>query len=107
MSAPVIRLVARRRRAIEQLDRAAAHASVPNWEHDPARRDAIAFRLILVSRLARDAERPTDIDPEDWAWARALDRFAGVIEPSRKEFRRVVEVELPAVRARLEASVKG
>jgi hypothetical protein len=107
VSAPVIRLVARRRRAIEQLDRAAAHASVPNWEHDPARRDAIAFRLILVSRLARDAERPTDIDPEDWAWARALDRFAGVIEPSRKEFRRVVEVELPAVRARLEASVKG
>ena len=107
MSAPVIRLVARRRRAIEQLDRAAAHASVPNWAHDPARRDAIAFRLLLVARLTRDIERPSDIDPDDWEWARALDRFSGVIEPSRKEFRRVVEVELPAVRARLEASFEG
>ena len=107
MTAPVIRLVARRRRAIEQLERAAGHASVPNWEHDPARRDAVAFRLVLVGRLARDGERPSDIDPEDWDWARALDRFAGVIEPSRKEFRRVVEVELPAVLERLRGSVEG
>ena len=105
--AEVIRLVARRRRAIEQLDRAAAHASVPNWEHDPARRDAIAFRLLLVARLARDGERPSDISPEDWAWAKGLQRFGGIVEPSRKDFRHVVEVELPAVRERLEASTAG
>ena len=107
MSAPVIRLVARRRRAVEQLDRAAGHASVPSWEHDPARRDAVAFRLLLVSRLARNADRPADIDPADWDWARALDRFAGVVEPSVKEFRRVVEVELPAVRERLARSIEA
>ena len=105
--AEVIRLVARRRRAVEQLDRVAVHASVPNWEHDPARRDAIAFRLLLVARLARDGERPSDISPEDWAWAQGLGRFGGIVEPSRKDFRHVVEVELPAVRARLEASVDG
>ena len=102
--AEVIRLVARRRRAIEQLDRAAAHASVPSWEHDPARRDAIAFRLLLVARLARGGDRPSDISEEDWAWARGLERFGGIVEPSRRDFRRVVEVELPAVRERLHAS---
>jgi hypothetical protein len=103
----VIRLVARRRRAIEQLDIVASHASVPNWAHDPARRDAVAFRLLLVARLARDGERPSDITPEDWAWARGLERFAGIVEPSRKAFRHVVEVEVPAVRARLAASTEG
>ena len=104
--ADVIRLVARRRRAIEQLDRIAAHASVQNWEHDPARRDAVAFRLLLVARLARDGDRPSDITPEDWAWAQGLERFGGIMEPSRKEFRRVVEVEAPAVRARLQATTE-
>jgi hypothetical protein len=74
---------------------------------DPARRDAIAFRLLLVARLARDGERPSDISPEDWEWARGLERFSGIVEPSRKEFRRVVEVELPAVRARLAASTES
>ena len=83
--AEVIRLVARRRRAIEQLDIAAGHASVPNWEHDQARRDAIAFRLLLVARLARDGERPSDISPDDWAWAQRLERFGGIVEPSRNE----------------------
>jgi len=92
---------------VEQLERAAGHASVANWEHDPARRDAVAFRLLLVSRLARNADRPADIDPEDWAWARALDRFAGVVEPSRTEFRRVVEVELPHVVERLRHSIEA
>ena len=105
--AEVIRLVARRRRALEQLDIVLGHASVPNWEHDPARRDAVAFRLLLVARLARDGERPSDISPEDWAWAQGLERFGGLIEPSRKDFRRVVEVEVPEVRARLEASVEA
>ena len=105
--AEVVRLVPRRRRAIEQLDLAASHASVPNWEHDPARRDAIAFRLLLVARLARDGERPGDISAEDWAWAQGLERFGGIVEPSRKAFRRVVEVELPEVRARLAASTEG
>lgn len=105
--AEVIRLVARRRRAIEQLDIVAGHASVPNWEHDPARRDAVSFRLLLVARLARDGERPSDITPEDWAWAQGLERFGGIVEPSRKEFRRVVEVEVPAVRARLQASTES
>jgi hypothetical protein len=104
--AEVVRLAARRRRAVEQLDRAAAHAAVPNWEHDPARRDAIAFRLLLVARLARDGERPSDITPEDWAWAQGLGRFGGIVEPSRKDFRRVVEVELPAVRERLQRSIE-
>jgi hypothetical protein len=107
LTAPVIRLVARRRRAVEQLERAAGHASVPNWEHDPARRDAVAFRLLLVSRLARNGERPADIDPDDWAWAAGLDRFAGIVEPSRKEFRRVVEVEVPAVLERLLRSIEA
>jgi len=106
MSAPIIRLVARRRRAVDLLDRAAGHASVANWEHDPARRDAVAFRLILVARLARDAERPTDIEPADWDWARGLARFGGVVEPSTQEFRRVVEVELPEVRERLRRSIE-
>ncbi len=105
--ADVIRLIPRRRRAIELLDRAAAHAAVPNWEHDPARRDAIAFRLLLVARLARDGERPSDISPEDWAWAQGLERFAGIVEPSRTDFRRVVDVELPAVRERLDRSVES
>ena len=104
--ADVIRLVARRRRAIEQLDIVAAHASVTNWEHDPARRDAIAFRLLLVARLARDGDRPSDISPEDWAWARGLERFGGIVEPSRKDFRRVVEVEAPVVRDRLHTSTE-
>ena len=107
MTDPVIRFVPRRRRAIEQLDLAAAHAGFPNLEHDPARRDAVAFRLLLVARLAADGERPSDSSPEDWAWAQRLQRFAGVVEPSRKDFRRVVEVELPEVRARLAASVDG
>jgi hypothetical protein len=107
MSGQLIRFVARRRRAIEQLDIAVSHASVPNWEHDPARRDAVAFRLLLVARLARDGERPSDITPEDWAWAQGLERFGGIVEPSRKDFRHVVEVEVPAVRARLSASVEA
>jgi hypothetical protein len=107
VSGQVIRLVARRRRAIEQLDIAASHASVPNWEHDPARRDAVAFRLLLVARLARDGERPSDITADDWAWAQGLERFGGIVEPSRKDFRRVVEVELPEVRARLHATTEG
>src|SRR5262245_45136948 len=105
--AEVIRFVARRRRAIEQLDRIVARAPVPNWDHGPARRDTIAFRLLLVARLARGGERPSDISPEDWAWAQGLERFGGIVEPSRKDFRRVVEVEAPAARARLEASTEG
>jgi hypothetical protein len=105
MSAAVIRLVARRRRAVDLLERAAGHASVANWEHDPARRDAVAFRLILVARLARDVDRPSDIDPADWDWARGLARFGGVVEPAPQEFRRVVEVELPDVRDRLRQSM--
>jgi hypothetical protein len=56
MAPQIIRFVGRRRRILEHLDWAAQHASVPKWEHDPARRDAVAYRLLLAARLARDVD---------------------------------------------------
>jgi hypothetical protein len=104
----VIRFVGRRRRICGHLDWVVVHASSFKWEHDPLHRDAVAFRLTRAGSLARDAERrPPDIAEADWTWLRDLARFGGVSEPEPEAFRRVVHDELPAIRARLEATLDG
>ena len=105
MAEQVIRFAGRRRRIATHLAWAATHASVPNWEHDPARRDGVAFRLTLAARLARDAQCPADLLAADWAWLRGLARFGGAAEPDMSEFRRVVGEELPPVLARINATL--
>jgi hypothetical protein len=105
MAHDIIRFVGRRRRILEHLDWATEHASVPMWEHDPARRDAISFRLILAAKLARDVACPPDLLVEDCLWIRGLVRFGSVNQPEQAEFLRVVERELPPVRARIAASI--
>jgi hypothetical protein len=107
MTERVIRFVGRRRRICTHLAWAATHASVPNWEHDAVRRDGTAFRLVLAAKLARDADCPADLAPDDWSWLRALARFGSANEPEVAEFRRVVGDELPPVLARISATLEG
>lgn len=107
MEHELIRFVGRRRRILEHLDWAVQHASVPHWEHDPCRRDAVSFRLVAAAWLASDVECPPDLRPEDCAWVIGLERLASVTPPEQPELLRVVELELPGVRARLAASIEG
>ena len=101
-----IRLVARRRRAIDAAaTRAAAHGpSIPSSADARSLRSAglrSSSGLVWWRRLARDGGATVATSAtRTGVRLRSLDPVRrGLIEPSRKEFRRVVEVELPAVLA--------